>query len=291
MPQRPFSRDEPWVLPASIEALVPDDHPVRFVACFVDSLPPAAWEALGIRQAAPRGAPRYAPQLLVLVWLAGFVQGIRTTRKLAYACRFDLTFRWLTSGQTPDHNTLWRFYAAHREAMRSLLRHSVLTAIQAVLADLAEQAVDGTTVLAQAARERSLTVAEWREAEQRIAAVLAALESAQHGDDEPPPPNLPAELASQQALRERIRAALEQAAEAVPTTRIALSDPEARMMKTQTGVRPGYNAQAVTVALDAAQAGRTGRLILATDVTTAADDHAQLAARSPPPSCPRPRCR
>jgi hypothetical protein len=206
------------------------------------------------------------------------MQGIRTTRKLAYACRFDLTFRWLTGGQTPDHHTLWRFYAAHRTAMRSLLRQSVLTAIQAGLADLAEQAVDGTKVLAQAAKERSLTVAELQEADARIERVLAEVESAQHGDDEPPPPNLPRELASQQALQARIRAALAQVADADPDTPIALSDPEARLMKTRTGVRPGYNAQAVVVALDPAQAGCTGRLILATAVTDAADDHAQLAA-------------
>jgi transposase len=277
MPQRPFSRDEPWGLPASIEELVPADHPIRFVACFVESLPPAAWAALGIKEAAPRGAPRYAPEVLLLIWLAGFVQGTRTTRKLASACQFDLTFRWLTGGQPPDHNTLWRFYAAHREAMRTLLRQSVLTAIQAGLADLAEQAVDGTKVLAQAAKERSLTVAEWQQVQERIDEALAHLESQHTGDDEPPPPNLPEELANQQALQERITAALAQVGEAEPTTRIALSDPEARMMKTRTGVRPGYNAQAVTVALDAAQAGGTGRLILATAVTAAADDHAQLA--------------
>jgi transposase len=101
MPQRPFSRDEPWELPASIEELVPEDHPVRFVACFVDSLPPSAWDALAIREAASRGAPRYAPEVVLLVWLAGFLQGIRTTRKLAYACRYDLTFRWLTGGRRP----------------------------------------------------------------------------------------------------------------------------------------------------------------------------------------------
>jgi hypothetical protein len=79
-------------------------------------------------------------------------------------------------------------------------------------------------------------------------------------------------------LRQRIGAALAKVAEAEATTRIALSDPDARMMLTRQGVRPGSNAQAVVVALDAAQAGCTGRLILAAEVTAAADDHAHRAA-------------
>ena len=49
-------------------------------------------------------------------------------------------------------------------------------------------------------------------------------------------------------------------------------------MKTRHGQRPAYNAQTVVVALDPERAGRTGRLILATEVTTAPDDHGQLAA-------------
>lgn len=276
MPQRSFTRDQPLLLPPSVHELVPADHPIRFVAVFVEQLPDAIQTELGVSgAAAQRGAPRYAPALLLLVWLAGFMQGVRTSRKLEYACRYDLAFRWLTAGQTPDHNTLWRFYAAHRQIMRALLTQTVLTAVHAQLADLVEQAVDGTKVLANAAKERSLTPAELQQLRDRIEAAIAELESQQEGDAEPPPPSLPAELASQQALRERVRAALDQVGETA--SRGNLTDPEARMMHTRHGIRPAYNAQAVTVALNAEQAGRTGRLILATEVTTAPDDHGQLA--------------
>ncbi len=277
MPQRSFSRDQPRLLPPSFAELVPLDHSLRFVAAFVEALPEECWQELGIeREPAQRGAPRYAPTMLLLVWLAGFMQGTRTTRKLEYACRYDLVFRWLTGDQQPDHNTLWRFYAAHRQTMRALLRQSVLTAVNAHLADLAEQAVDGAKVLANAARARSLTREEMERLESRIAAVIADLESQQHGDEEPPPPSLPAELATQQALRERVAEALAQVDADDQKTRINQTDIEARMMKTRQGVRPGYNAQAVVVALDAEQAGTSGRLIVQTSVRTAADDHAHL---------------
>jgi len=55
--------------------------------------------------------------------------GIRSSRRLENACRDQISFLWLTGWQRPDHNTLWRFYQTHRSALRSLLRHTVRTAI------------------------------------------------------------------------------------------------------------------------------------------------------------------
>ena len=53
---------------------------------------------------------------------------------------------WLTGWQQPDHNTLWRFYKEHRQAMRRLFKRTVRTAVAMQLVDLAVQAVDGTKV-------------------------------------------------------------------------------------------------------------------------------------------------
>ena len=278
MSQRPWNRDQGYLLPPSLDDWVAAVHPVRFVAAFVAELPEETWVEMGVqRDAAPLGAPRYAPELLLSVWLAGFMSGIRTVRKLEYACHYDLSFRWLTAGQTPDHNTLWRFYAAHREGMRVLLRQSMEVAVKAELVDLALQAVDGTKVLANAAKERILDEGALQRLLARVDAAIADLEAQQRGDDEPPPPSLPAELAQQDALRQRVAAALAQV-RAVETPRtVNLTDPQARIMKTRQGLRPAYNAQSVVVALDPERAGRRGRLIVATQVTTAPDDHGQLA--------------
>jgi transposase len=84
-----------------------------------------------------RGAPAYDPQLLVTVWVAGFMLGIRSSRGLERACREQVTFRWLTGNQCPDHNTLHRFYQKNRDKMQILLGCTVETAAQAGLVDLA----------------------------------------------------------------------------------------------------------------------------------------------------------
>ena len=66
------------------------------------------------------GAPSYHPRALLGIWLYGFMSGVRSSRKLEAACRDQLPYFWLTGSQRSDHNTLWRFYARHRVAMRRL---------------------------------------------------------------------------------------------------------------------------------------------------------------------------
>ena len=57
MPVRELSRGATFLLPPTLEELVPADHPVRDVAAFVDGLDRAAWCELEI---APAGAARGA---------------------------------------------------------------------------------------------------------------------------------------------------------------------------------------------------------------------------------------
>lgn len=112
---------------------------------------------------------------------------------------------------------------------------------------------------------------------ERTDAAIADLEAQQGGDDAPPPAELPADLAQHGALRQRLSEALAEVQAADTPDTVNLTDPHARVMQTRHGQRPAYNAQAVVVALDPQRAGRTGRLILATEVSTAPDDHGQLA--------------
>ena len=151
MPLRDMPREQAWLLPPSLDELLPLDHPARFVAEFVDALDREDWKELGVAiEGDPLGAPAYHPRALLSVWLFGFVTGIRSSRKLEAACRDQIPYLWLTGWQHPDHNTLWRFYKEHRQAMRGLLKRTAPTALALDLVDLAVQAVDGTKVAASA---------------------------------------------------------------------------------------------------------------------------------------------
>ena len=156
MPLRPMGREQMWMLPPTLDELLPLDHPARFVAEFVDALDRDAWAELGVDiEGDSMGAPAYHPRALLSVWLYGFMTGVRSCRKLEAACRDQIPYLWLTWWQHPDHNTLWRFYRGHRQAMRKLFERTVRTAVTMKLVDLAVQAVDGTKVVANASLNRS----------------------------------------------------------------------------------------------------------------------------------------
>src|SRR6188472_2773421 len=150
MPERPDPYDASVGLTLGLDEVVPASHPVRYVAAFVADLSPDDWAAMGVTTAKERGAPRYAPALLVRLWLSGFLLGIRSARGLEQGCRDRFDLYWACGGHPPDHNTLWRFYQQHRLAMRHLLRATIQTAVELGLVELAVQAVDGSQLVANA---------------------------------------------------------------------------------------------------------------------------------------------
>jgi transposase len=208
VPYRMFAREQDWLLPPSLSELLAADHPVRFVAEWVDTL---ALAEVGIsRQPAEEGAPAYHPQVLLAAWLYGFMVQVRSSRQLERACRENIAFMWLTGLQGPDHVTLWRFYNSNRQAMRHLLKQTVRLATEVGLVDFALQAVDGCRV--SAASRDSLRE---REAVEKllaqVEAEIAAMEQA--NQEEPGPDSRGSERADRwsgkQAWRQRLQQALD----------------------------------------------------------------------------------
>ena len=278
MPQRPFSRAQVFLIPPSLDDWLPADHPARFVAVLLDALDAATWQELGIdRSPAALGSPRYAPEALLGVWVYGFMSGIRSARGLEAACRDQVPFRWLSGNQTPDHNTLWRFYQAHRAQLRGLLRRTVEIAVTAGLVDWALQAVDGTKLPANASVTRSLSEADLTALLARTDAAIVALEDAQVATEDDGPPALPPGMREGEQLRQQVTAALAVVQTQEGPAKANLTDPDAHLMKTRQGIAPGYNAQAVVVAVMVAPDQPAGRLITAAEVTTQAHDHGLLA--------------
>ena len=277
MPLRPLNRQQTWLFPPTLDELIPDDHPVRFVATLVDSLGESVWQKLGIGlEGDPLGAPAYNPRALLCVWLYGFMTGTRSSRKLESACRDQMPYLWLTGWQHPDHNTLWRFYKEHRDEMRHLFKLSVRTAVSMGLVDMAVQAVDGTKIAANAAKERTYDAKELEKLLEHTEEVIKELERENEEGNEPPPVHLPEKLRKAEQLRTEVKVAMERLAEE-ETERINLTDDEANLMKGRQGIIAGYNVQAMVSPLKTTEIQTTtGRIITAVDTVQDSDDHSQL---------------
>lgn len=262
--------EQEFLLPPALEEWVPQDHPARFLREFVAALD---LEELGFAQpACTDGRPPYAPSLLLKIWLYGYVQRIRSTRKLEAACREHLSLLWLTGMIQPDHNSLWRFWRANQEAMRAVFKQTVQVAVRSGCVGLALQALDGTKLAAAASGRTGWSKEHMEQLLIALDAALATneLEILQQNADQDATPGyrLPAGLTQRQALREQIKTGLAQL-QVDGRQHYHPAEPEARRMKTGEGNRYAYNAQAMSDA----QAG----IITAAEVTRQESDTGQLA--------------
>jgi len=257
-----------FLFPPALEDWVPADHPARFIREFVEQLDlPALGFAMPM---AVEGRPPYAPSLLLKIWLYGYFHRIRSTRKLEAACSEHLSLLWLTGLLTPDHNSLWRFWRDHKQALREIFKQTVQLAVRTGAVGLALQALDGTKIQAACSGPKG-----WRKEymEQLLAELDGALEDiegqvhAANADGEEPGYRLPAGLAERQALREEIQKGLAQLA-ADGRHHYHPAEPEARRMKVGDTNRYAYNAQAIADAQD--------QVIVACEATRQENDTGQL---------------
>ncbi len=292
MPYREFGREQDWLLPPSFNELLGEDHRARFVAAFVDGLERETWEELDVEPGGnPLGAGAYHPRALLSVWVYGFMNGVRSTRKLEVAWREQLPYMWLAGMQRPDHNTLWRFYSAHRERMRVLLRRTVRVAVRAGLVDLAVQAVDGTKIASNASKDRTFDEVGLRRLLGRVELKIEELEASNTTGGEAPAPSLPKGLVDAHELRQRINEALAEDDREERGKYTNLTDKDGGLLHTRDGFIAGYNAQALVSPLRSPdspgdrtgdqtvpQSGGsgTGMIITAAEVTAKGDDHPWL---------------
>jgi transposase len=278
MPLRPLNRQQTWLFPPTLDELIPDDHPVRFVASLVDTLDESMWQKMSINlNGESLGAPAYHPRALLSAWLYGFMTGTRSSRKLEAACRDQVPYLWLTGWQHPDHNTLWRFYKEHRAKMRHLFKLTVRTAVKMDLVDMAVQAVDGTKIQANAAKDRTYNAEGLQQLLKRTDIVIDELEKQNETGDDPLPVHLPEKLRQTQLLRTEVKDAIERLAEEDGLKRVNLTDGDAGLMKSRQGIVAGYNIQAVVSPLKVPETDKAGGvLITAVDTVQDAEDHHQL---------------
>jgi transposase len=278
MPLRPFNRQQTWLLPPTLDEMIADDHPVRFIASFVDSLEDNVWQQMNVDlHGETLGTPAYHPRALLGVWLYGFMTGTRSSRKLESACRDQVPYLWLTGWQHPDHNTLWRFYKEHRAKMRHLFKLTVRTAVSMNLVDMAIQAVDGTKIQANAARDRTYDAKALQALLKRVDTVIRELEKQNEEGEYPSLVHLPNKLRQAQSLRTEVKAALARLAEDDGLKRVNLTDSDAELMKSRHGIVAGYNVQTVVSPLQVKENDKPGGIfITAVAAVPDTDDHHQL---------------
>jgi transposase len=235
-----------------LDELIPADHLSRVIDGFVARLDLGK---LGFAKAVPAatGRPPYDPADLLKLYVYGYLQQVRSSRRLEAECKRNVEVMWLLGRLAPDHKTIAEFRRTQGEALRSACAAFVSFLREVGVVGGEWVAIDGSKFRSAASRKAVPSVAAL---ERQVGEYLATLDASDAADGSV---TEPAPGAIQTAL-----ARLEQARQVGPGR--ALTEPEARMMQGTKG--PAYNVQS---AVDAKHG-----VIVAHEVTEEATDNRSL---------------
>jgi len=163
-------RSQILLLPESLDDYVGKDNPVRFIEAFVDGLDLAA---AGFARVQPKqtGRPGYAPADLLKLYIYGYLNRIRSSRRLEAETHRNIEVIWLLRHLKPDFKTIADFRRDNRNAFRPVFRQFVLLCKQLDLFGRELLAVDGTRV-----KNLAEKIAAVRERRTRCQEMLAELD-------------------------------------------------------------------------------------------------------------------
>jgi len=128
---------------ATLEDQVAADNAVRLIDAFIDKLDLAQ---LGFTKTIPNseGRPPYAPQVLLKLYLYGYLNKIRSSRKLERECSRNIELQWLLQNLQPNYHTIADFRKLHAVALQLMFRLYVQFLDEADLLGKTTIAVDGS---------------------------------------------------------------------------------------------------------------------------------------------------
>ena len=275
-----LERDQLLLLREAVDDYVGSDNPVRFIDAFVDGLDLTAAGFLRV-EAKAMGRPGYAPGDLLKLYIYGYLNRVRSSRRLETECHRNIEVLWLLRTLKPDFKTIADFRRDNRAAFRAVFRQFVLLCRRLDLYGRELLAVDGTRIKAVNNKDRNFTRSSLREFIRRADEWLEDyLKRLDEGDVEDGATgggartkNLAEKIAALSEKRGRYQAMLAQL-DRTGEDQISLTDPDSRAMAAHTKVGVGSNVQ---VAVDA-----KNKLIVEQAVTNQVVDMGLLTETSEP---------
>lgn len=240
-------RNQSSLFPESLEDFVPEDHPVRVIDAFIERLDMAGQGFTGAQNQI-MGRPRYRPQELLKLYIYGYLNQIRSSRKLERECLRNVELMWLLKRLAPDFKTIADFRKDNPVALKRTCRAFILFCKEAgLLGD--EVAIDGSKFRAAASRDQVFTKKSLQQQlariDDQIASYLEQLDQTDTSD-----PVLDVSTQQVQAALERLQHEQTQlhqdqeAMEQAKKSQHCRTEPDAHLMRSgRQGIVRGYNIQ------------------------------------------------
>lgn len=140
-------RNQAIMFPESIEDYIQEDNPVHIIDEYVEQL---NMNELGFQKATSpsMGRPPYHPKTLLKLYLYGYLNRIRSSRRLEHETYRNLEVIWLLKKLTPDFKTIADFRKDNKKALKAVFRQFVHLCDEWKLFGKERVAIDGTKIRA-----------------------------------------------------------------------------------------------------------------------------------------------
>jgi transposase len=270
-----LNRNQTALFPETLEEYVDKENPVRFIDAFVDSL---NLENLGFKHSIPAeiGRPPYNPSDLLKLYIYGYLNQIRSSRKLERECHRNLEVMWLMKKLTPDFKTIADFRKDNIDCVKDVFKEFVKLCISLDLYGAKCIAVDGTKFKAVNSLDKNFNrknlTYRMKMIDEHVSKYLSEIEEEDRKEEQ-------ANSKHADILQEKVQKLMKRKEEYSELLRklkeskqneVSLVDPDCRLMKNRGRIEPCYNGQ---VAVD-----DKNHLIVDYNVTNAPADNCQLSS-------------
>jgi transposase len=239
------------LLPVCLDDYVPEDHICRVISAFTDQLD---MTALGFKYAECKttGCRPYDPRMMLNLYIYGYMNRVRSSRRLRDEAARNVEVMWLLEGLIPDDKTISNFRKDNAKTMRETFRVFVRACRGLGLYGEELVATDSSKFRANNSKKnthgKAVVEKELERIDLKIDEYMKTLDRAdmeEEGEKEPGKEELKAAL---ERLKERKIEYEELQARIEKEGEVSTVDPDARLMRSAGDGRKidsGYNVQTV----------------------------------------------
>jgi len=266
------NRKQQLLFPPSVDEYVDKDSSVRAIEDYVELLDMVKLDFTKSTLNASDGQPAYHPKLLLKIYIYGYLNKIRSSRKLETEITRNIEMMWLCSGLKPSYKTIANFRKENAKPLRQVFREFVLLCKELDLITGELVAVDGAFLRANASKNQLITkktvVSDLKEIDEKIDNYLSKMTFADKEEKKEKNLVVPTnKLGNMKKRKEKLDKDLS-LLEELGVKQYNRTDPDARLM-----VKPAHNLMAYNsqIVVD-----DTFKFIVATEVSNDCNDYGKL---------------
>lgn len=241
------NRKQKILLPDSIEDLISQENPVRVIDAFVDALD---MDEMGFQRAVPNitGRPSYDPRDLLKLFVYGYFNRIRSSRKLMAECGRNIEVFFLLNRLIPDFRTISDFRKDNSKAIRLVFKAFVKLCLKLNLYEKELLAIDGSKFRAVNSKDNAYNAEilnkKLNRIDEHISEYLSRMDSTDEidTDESDDTGNVREAIEELTQRKDKYQSYLDELNE-TGKTQILTTDPEAHRMHSKDGFHCCYNVQ------------------------------------------------